>query len=822
MVVVRESPRAKISPDKNRTAWPPRSPFEALMASPSGKKRWEDRRQRAGDRSPSPSPMKRPMSSSRALQDIAMAGEDDEDMDDEDDEAEDEETLQLKLQQIEMKLKLKELKRKRKNTNIDSTGISSSQSDSVRQSPAKPLQPPISHPFLRRPDIEVPVSPTRERQVVLDPVSPARARLGLSAAAKAQDVSLKRARDGTIKPSSSSRSAVVSQTKKEAPRPVSSFSERLAKSRQEQQEQQERNDRIERSRSNGFGFNNRETASARGGATGQNTRSQHSSAGERMPSPTKGSGAGEMSRRKQGPSTSSASQQPNPFTTARPRNTPKVSNDHPSVDESVANLGWDDTTDGSYDPFSSIHLSKRHIAHVDAARALEGSELYPLPRLLKEVKAPEYDPPDCESDYVVLGILAKKSEPYAHKQTHRTTDANKPQEDANAPRNKFMVMTLVDLKWEIDLFLFGTAFDQFWKLTEGTLLAIQNPSILPPKGNQNNGRFSLKLGSCEDRVMEIGVARDLGYCVSVKKDGEKCGEWIDKRSTKLCDYHLSMMIDKNRTGRMEVNTMWRSSMDNDTCGNERKGRRRIDPVTIKKQLPGKRAGEHGRIWSVDTGFCKSAAKIFDGEDKASVESLTAEETSRKRIAAAQRERDLAKKLESMGGSVGADYLRARQTTTTTTTTSSSTRSSQEKALFEKPSASDLGLLGNKATAIRLSPAKDRKRHFGTAAISSTGKEALGWGGAKTWGLLQPKTSKFGSPERGQKTMSGQATAAANLPRGAIRPRSQDGSQSPKKRARFALEQGIREPGRESLGGVAVAAAAAGIDDDDDDDDLDIV
>jgi minichromosome maintenance protein 10 len=762
------------------------------------------------------------MSSSRALQDIAMAGEDDEDMDDKDDEAEDEETLQLKLQQIEMKLKLKELKRKRKNPNPDSTGISSSQSDSVRQSPAKPLQPPISHPFLRRPEIEVPVSPTRERQVVLDPVSPARARLGLSAAAKAQDVSLKRARDGTIKPSSSSRSSVISQIKKETPRPVSSFSERLAKSRQEQQEQQARNDRIERSRSNGFGFNSREIASARGGTTGQITRSQNSSAGERMPSPTKGSGAGEKSRAKQGPSKSSASQQPSPFTTARPRNPPKVSKDHPSVDESVADLIWDDTTDGSYDPFSSIHLSKRHIAHVDAARALEGSELYPLPRLLKEVKAPEYDPPDCESDYVVLGILAKKSEPYAHKQTHRTTDANKPQEDANAPRNKFMVMTLVDLKWEIDLFLFGTAFDQFWKLTEGTLLAIQNPSILPPKGNQNNGRFSLKLGSCEDRVMEIGVARDLGYCVSVKKDGEKCGEWIDKRSTQVCDFHLNMMIDKSRKGRMEINTMWRSGMDNDTCGNEGKGRRKIDPVNLKKQLPGKRAGEHGRIWSVDTGFGKSAAKIFDGEDKASVESLTAEETSRKRIAAAQRERDLAKKLESMGGSVGADYLRARQTTTTTTT-SSSTRSSQEKTLFEKPTASDLGLLGNKATAIRLSPAKDRKRHFGTAAISSAGKEALGWGGAKTWGLLQPKgISKFGSPERGQKTMSGQATAAANLPRGAIRPRSQDGSSaSPKKRARFALEQGIREPGRESLGGIAVANAAGGFDDDDDDD-LDIV
>jgi minichromosome maintenance protein 10 len=755
------------------------------------------------------------MSSSKALQDIAMADEDEDDLDDdEDDEAEDEETLQLKLQQIEMKLKLKKLKGKKKSPNADNPGTSSTRSENIRQSPPKPLQPPISHPFLRRPEIEVPVSPTRERQAVIDPVSPARARLGLSAAAKAQDVSLKRARDGTIKPSSSQRISVISRIKEETPRPVSSFSERLAKSRQEQQEQQARNDRIERSRSNGFGFKEKETASVRGGAAGQNVRSQNFSVGERLPSPTKGSGAGEMSRGKQGLFTS---QQPNPFTTARPQNNAKATKggkDHASVDESEANLIWDNKTDGTgYDPFSSIHLSKRHIAHVDAARAMEGSELYPLNRLLKEVKAPEYDPPDCESDYVVFGILAKKSNPYDQKQTHRTTDANKPQEDASAPRNKFMVMTLVDLKWEIDLFLFGTAFDQFWKLTEGTLLAIQNPSILPPKGNQNNGRFSLKLGSCEDRVMEIGTARDLGYCVSVKKDGEKCSAWIDKRSTSVCDFHLNLMIDKSRKDRMEVNTMWRSNMDR-TDGSERKTRRPYDPANGRKQLPGKRAGEHGRIWSVDTGFGKSAAKIFDGEDKASVESLTAEETSRRRIAAAQRERDLAKKLESMGGSVGADYLRARQTTTTTTT--SSTRSSQEKTLFEKPSASDLGLLGNKATAIRLSPAKDRKRHFGTAAISSSGKEAMGWGGAKTWGLLQPKANKLGSPERGQTTLTAQAAAAP--PRGAIRPRSQDGSASPKKRARFALEQGIREPGRESLGGVAAAA----IDDDDDDDDLDIV
>lgn len=811
MVVVRESPRAKISPDKNRTAWPPRSPFEALMASPSGKKRWEDRKQRGGDRSPSPSPMKRPMSSSKALQDIAMADEDEED------EAEDEETLQLKLQQIEMKLKLKRLQGKKKSPDSEDTLLSSARPTSSRRSPVKPLQPPISQPSFRRPDVEVPVSPTREHQPLLDPVSPARARLGLSAAAKAQDVSLKRARDGTIKPSSSQR-APVSRVKEETPRPVSSFSERLAKSRQEQQDQQARNERIERTRSNGFSIRDKQIGSTtpRGGAMGSASRLQNRPNGERMPSPTKSSSASELSRDRRGLTSSSTPQHVNPFVSTRSGNEqqdPVDGHDHgPSVDESNANIPWDNKADGTgYDPFSGIHLSRRHIAHVDVARAFEGSEMYPLPRLLKEVKAPEYDPPDCESDYIVFGVLAKKSSPFNHKQTHRTTDENKPQEDATAPRNKFMVMTLVDLKWEIDLFLFGTAFDQFWKLTEGALLAIQNPSILPPKGNQNNGKFSLKLGSSEDRVMEIGVARDLGYCVSVKKDGEKCGAWIDKRSTQVCDFHLNLMIDRNRKGRMEVNTMWRQGNIEDD--ETRKRKKACNPANAKKKMPGQHAGEHGRVWSVNTGYGKSAANILDGEDKASVESLTADEASRRRIAAAQRERDLAKKLESMGGSVGADYLRARQTTTTTTT-----RTSQEKTMLEKPSASDLGLLGNKATSIRLSPAKDRKRHFGSAAVSSAGSEALGWGVAKKWGLLQPKANKVGSPERGQTTLNPRPPPQPL--RGVIRPISQDGSQSPKKRARFALDKGIREPGRESLG--TVAAGGRIIDEDDDDDDLDIV
>lgn len=760
--------------------------------------------------------MRKPMGSSRALQQLAAGLGDDED-------AEDEETLQLQLQEIQTKLKLKRMANKGAGSEERATP---STRESLRsRSPTKSTRRSSSpQPRIRRPDVQVPLSPTRDRNPPKEPVSPARARLGLSAAARAQDVSLKRARDGQLK-RSDSQSTAIPFTPREAARPVSSFSQRMAESQQRQQEREARNERIARSRSTGFKAGDRADASSRlqSMPSSESLRPSKVARGERMSSPIK-SGATVDSRSRSTATGGSSLRSARSDRTAtredcprsRSRSRPPDGHDHDSsMDETGLDFPTDNPQDGSgFDPFSGIHLSKRHIAHVDVSRAMEASEIYTLPRLLREVKAPDYDPPDCESDFVVFAILASKSSPYNQKLGHRTNDESQPQEDATAPRNKFMVLHLVDLKWEIDCFLFGSGFDQFWKLTEGTLVAIQNPSILPPKTNQHNGRFSLKLGSCEDRVMEIGIARDLGYCVSVKKDGQQCGSWIDKRSTEVCEFHLNLMIEKSRKGRMEVNTMWRGTGDAD---NRLDSKSRRPGEGKRKKLPGKWDREHGQLFSVNTGMGKTAANLLDAEDTDALHDLTSGEASRKRIAAAQRERELARKLDTMGSSVGLDYLRAKHSSTTTITSTTSTTRSRNatandsaKDLFDKPSASDLGLLNNKATSIRLSPAKDRKRHFGLGAVGSAGAEALGWGGAKKAGLLQPKEtpSRLRSPEKGQTTLDVPA-------RGVMRPRSQDGSLSPKKRARFALEKGIREPGRESLGTVKHA-------DDDDDDDLDIV
>ena len=735
-----------------------------------------------------------------------------------DDEDEDEEMLKLKLARIEARLKLKQLQKAKQRKEGDiakdvgqhsrtldgDSGVTSSRATTR---PHVRLEPQASR-------VQVPVSPQKARGPPLEPISPARRKLGMDSNFKAANVSLKRARDGTRLAASNDNFKPMVHESEQSKKP--SFSERLAQRNETSHEQQARQGRIAQSRSQGFG-------------TDKTNRPGHlpSESLREQPEPSQPGSQLSLLRRQRSPSKTESTRKPRaatpPLRAQRSQygegfghNTTAVA---PHAKARPSRNGEDDslqkekneTNPAGFDPFSQIHLKKRHHSHIDVAREMAGKEVYTIPRLFKEVVSPHYDSPDCESDFVVFAILASKSNPYDAKSSHRTSDQDKPQEDADAVRNKFMVLHLTDLKWELDCFLFGTGFDQFWKLTPGTLLAILNPSILPPKGNKHNGRFSLKLGSCEDKVMEIGIARDLGYCGSIKKDGQPCGDCIDIRKTDICEFHLNLMVSKNRKHRMEVNSMWRGHSDDES----RPGRKskNVEKSNGKnRKQAGQVHGEYGRLYSVAFGSSKSAASLLDAEDTDALHNMSREEASRKRIANAQKERDLAKKLGEIGKGPGAEYLRARHNDVQAAGDPHDETSSTAAALFDKPSVSELGLLANRASEQHLSPAKDRKRHFGTGVVSSTGTTALGWGGARKVGFPQLDMKKSGNgshnivgPDKG--ILAGDAIRS--------------GSVSPRKRARFALEQGIREPGRDSLGGD-LNDAKARHDNDGDDDDLDII
>ncbi|KAE9377054.1 hypothetical protein N431DRAFT_401752 [Stipitochalara longipes BDJ] len=779
--------------------WPPRSPHDVLLSTPGGR---EKLRRLAERTSPSPSPIKR-SASSASFRNRAKALLQD-DMDEED---EDEETLQLQLQEIQARLKLKKLQKKAKqssDTENESTRADSAQarrSNSVAANRAQSRLAGLREERLERSkpqsSVHVPVSPVRRARPAEPHQSPGRVRLGIDKGLKGSDISLKRAPSLRRKDDSQDRLAgpflqrPVSQASGHASRVggssripsredrPKSFSERMAAVRSEETDRQERELRIKKNRSTAFNIDQKQMQNFKETAVELPPAPREApsfSRDEVLSSYNKP--AGNIPRSKTVPDLRSAmrntSNSTNTTTTTSARSDSRASIDVAPNGGAKANVPPRDVPEAEasqFEPYSSTHLSKRIIPHQVLTRTLSGKKTFLIPDLLRIVKGPNFSGPDIEEDVVVFGIIASKSEPKAHQN----------QNSKNQKKGKFMVMTLTDLKWELDLFLFDTAFEKFWKMTPGTIIAILNPLFMPPaRGKADTGKFSLTLNSDADTVLEIGSARDLGFCKTIKRDGKTCDSWVDKRHTEFCDYHVNETLKKTHAARMEVNTMTfgkgayngvRNSNSKQKSGHfgrhrkeEEEGPTRYDRESHSQIYIGKR----------------STVNMLDDVDfdpDAFHRGSTKEERMTRRLLAQEKEHELKRKLSEMGSGLGADYMRKGRS-------SQPDVSSSVSAADAPPDAASLGLLSGKAKDVALSPVK-RKR-----ANTASSTTAMGWG--------SNLTKELGRMKNGE-----------NL-------------QPVKKKTRFVTEKGIREAGRESFGGEVAKAVTNDLDDDDDDDDLDIV
>ena len=379
-----------------------------------------------------------------------------------------------------------------------------------------------------RAQIQVPASPVRKVLASQQQTSPSRVLLGIDKGLRAKDISLKRApsknsatgrnasqSEGYLQRSKSSDLATASIA-----RPLS-FNERLASARTEESFRAERQQQIRKVRTNAFGIGKQEMDGYKKTAVDLPDEPLKAPTFSRDDILSKGKSSGQLSRSNTAPSF------------------------RPPFDAGESSACSNSTTQGtvpinagegeessSFEPYSCFHMSRRILPHRVLARHVSGKETFNIKGLLRDVKAPDFALPDVEQDIVVFAVVAKKSEPRAHK----TTAAKNGSKDED--RGKYMVMTLCDLDMELDLFLFNSGFTRFWKLTPGTVVAILNPGVMPPPpGRQDTGRFSLVINSDEDTILEIGVARDLGSCQSVRKDGDTCGSWVNKKRTQFCEFH---------------------------------------------------------------------------------------------------------------------------------------------------------------------------------------------------------------------------------------------------------------------------------------------
>ena len=675
--------------------------------------------------------------------------------------------MQLKLAAIEAKLKLKRLQQKKKEASAPSSDVGHEDLGSNQNS--REEIPPRSSRCLgtcgevplvlarSTSDIQIPVSPQRKRIVVEQARSPGRILLGIDKGLKGKNISLRRPQGAQAKDEDPIRNSAHSNS---IPRGVElsrsstvscldrwsrprSFSEKIAETRQQDKARKEKADRLHRQRSIGFGVQKEEIEAFKTAADSVRQTM------ERRLRHDPQAGNSEFSRdevlRAVNKPSGGLNQRNRSNTGARrARDQDKCSNDswiNPNAEpemlkpSELASRGSGKTAlfqsrpiasgrlvDESspkaptllFEPFSSLHLSKRLLPHNLLTGTFSEKHIFLLPSLLGTVKSPDFLFPDVpEPDHVVLAIIASKSSPLNHKGAHTSTSAESTSvaEAANSEQNtngKYMVLTLTDLKWTVDLFLFATGYTKFRKLTPGTVVALLNPDIMPPPpGRTDTGRFSLKLASSDDTVLEIGTSRDLSWCKSIRKDGKQCGSWIDKRHTEFCEFHVDAVIERTRRGRMEVQGMstpfapgGRRGGRTGHFGGTRRGEKSARDDGLSREGAQYDRGTASRYFIAPSIPGYSAAQLLDSEGVIE-RGGSKDERVRKRLAEREKENEIAKKLGVGGNGAGSEYLRLR-IGGETSVENANLRAS------EPVDETSFGLLGNKAGNVHLSPIKKRK------------------------------------------------------------------------------------------------------------------
>ncbi|KAJ5155511.1 hypothetical protein N7492_008314 [Penicillium capsulatum] len=723
-------------------------------------------------------------------------------LDEDEDGEEDEETLQLQLAEIKARLKLKQLQQK--NRGRSGTAGSSTEDGEDARAPSRTqshaLVPSSPQGMQRKSmdEVQVPMSPTRrERAGPVEPWSPQRYRMGIDKGWKASDVSLKKAPSSRMDPRPSSqlgsRSGAISRSSDVfASRPqtspgggglgrIKSFSERMAEGRAAEKSRMERAERVQANRSSAFQVEKSEIDTFKAAAES-----------ERLSTPTSTA---------RDPEVQSFSREEIMRSLGKPRHTIQRSQTTSDVRRGDANhaeepeeTGVSEPDASKFESYSSLHLTNRILPHSFLSRNLADKTILKIPDLLKVIKAPSFElPEEIDGDFVVFGIVASKSDP---KEVKNSGNASKetadPYDDGRNNSKRYMAITLTDLKWTIDLYLFDTAFPRYYKISEGTLIAILNPIIMPPPKNKlDTNRFSLSLSSSDDKVLEIGYARDIGYCKAVKKDGKTCQSWVDGRKTEFCDFHVDIQVRRTQGQRSGVNSSTgmfgpggRGGSRTGFFGEGGKrggGRGAGSNQGLKPEgpqyhwgsgstyyvAPAPKSRGTGRASFNPVAAGQSSASLLDASDDPFIAAgmmgrgmENKEERLRRRLETQQRERDITHKLVAGRGGVGADYLRTRTANEDATKNKSQDTPSTPKAL--PPSNSEFGLARfGKAKEVRLSPMK----------------------------------------------------RAHDKPHG-----------SGVKKTRFITSKGIREAGRESLGGPTDSAHGHRqvVFDDDDDDELDII
>lgn len=205
------------------------------------------------------------------------------------------------------------------------------------------------------------------------------------------------------------------------------------------------------------------------------------------------------------------------------------------------------------EPFTLLRLAKEPLLEFDFLKEqFDDAEIFNISKVYAHVHPPDFDPPQV-CNWVLIGVVARK---------HMPRDMI----SRDGSNRKSMTIILTDLKtFDIPISINGPAFEKYWKVAEGSVIAILNPGVYKTSKKTPNSLESAEQeiktfglfveDASADSILSIGRSRDYGRCAGVTKKGTPCTHWVNMAKTTHCDYHSEKRIMKARAGRMEMNSV---------------------------------------------------------------------------------------------------------------------------------------------------------------------------------------------------------------------------------------------------------------------------
>ncbi|XP_059057725.1 protein MCM10 homolog [Achroia grisella] len=187
------------------------------------------------------------------------------------------------------------------------------------------------------------------------------------------------------------------------------------------------------------------------------------------------------------------------------------------------------------DPVFGIRIVKPQISSLALLDRMQGREAVNMLRVKRYVENE-----DLTKDWVIAGVIVRKS---VTKQSQKG--------------NQFIIWTLSDLKDNmktVSIFLFRKAYNDLWKTSDGTVVAVLNPNVFDRSENSHD-EACLSVES-PDRVMVLGQSKDFGICKSKKKNGDPCTAFVNLSQCEHCIYHVKQEYQKySRRQELQSSTM---------------------------------------------------------------------------------------------------------------------------------------------------------------------------------------------------------------------------------------------------------------------------